>query len=275
MSYKTILVHVDDSRHSAARTAVALDLARRFNAQLIGLYIVCQDLFEPLCRPGDSRSLASLEAQHAERREHAQTAFIDAAQRAGCTFEWRAPPGPATETAVLHARHADLIVLGQQDSHDPSTYIARHFIEDVLMTAGRPALILPYAGDMKTPGENVVVAWDSSREAARALSDALPLIRKARFVTIESVVQHQDEAKPPGIDVAAFLDRHQIQASFSTTPLLAGMTAGATLLNRVADLHADLLVMGAYGHSRMQERVLGGSTRTMLESMTVPVLMSH
>jgi nucleotide-binding universal stress UspA family protein len=277
MSYKTLLVHLDDSSHCAARTAVALDLAHRFNAQLIGLYIVCQDLFEPLCHAGDSLRLATLEAQHMERREQAQAVFVEAAQRAGCSFEWRAPSGAAVRTAVLHARHADLIVLGQLDPHEPSTYIARHFIEDVLMTSGRPALILPYAGGVKTLGQNVVVAWDGSREAARALTDALPLIRHARFVTIETVGRRSDEGERElqPIDVAAFLERHQIQASFSTTPHIAAVSAGATLLKRVADLHADLLVMGAYGHSRAQERVLGGSTRTVLESMTVPVLMSH
>jgi nucleotide-binding universal stress UspA family protein len=277
MSFKTLLVHLDDSPHCNARAAVALDLARRFNAHLIGLYTVCQELLHPLCRPSDSLRLATLEAQHAECREQAQAAFLDAAQRAGCSFEWRAPPGPAVEAAVLNARHADLVVLGQLDPHEPSNYIARHFIEDVLMTSGRPALILPYAGKVKTLGENVVIAWDGGREAARALTDALPLIRHARFVTIETVGRRRDEAEGElhPIDVAAFLERHQIQASFSTTPHIAAISAGATLLNRVADLHADLLVMGAYGHSRAQERVLGGSTRTILESMTVPVLMSH
>ncbi|APR39295.1 universal stress protein [Paraburkholderia sp. SOS3] len=275
MSYKTLLVHLDDSPHCTARTTVALDLARRYNAHLIGLYTVCREIFQPLCRPSDSVRLDMLETQYAERREQAQAAFIDAAQRAACSFEWRAPPGPAVAAAVLSARHADLIVLGQLDPHEPSNYIARHFIEDVLMTSGRPALILPYAGQVKTLGENVVIAWDASREAARALTDALPLIRRARFVTIETVGRQRDDGRLPPIDVAAFLERHQIQASFSTTPHIAAISAGTTLLNRVADLHADLLVMGAYGHSRAQERVLGGSTRTVLESMTVPVLMSH
>ncbi|CAB3751167.1 universal stress protein [Paraburkholderia solisilvae] len=281
MSYKTLLVHIDDSRRCAARVAVALDLAQRFDAHLIGLYVVSQDLFQPLFRMDDSMQLSTLEEQHMQRQLHAQTAFHDAAQRAGCDrVEWRAPPGPAVEIATLHARHADLLVLGQRDPEDPAAYVARHFIEDLLMECGRPALVLPYAGEIATLGENVVVAWDGSREAARALSDSLPLIRRARFATIESVERHAHgdgtHGEPPvSIDVAAFLERHGIRASFSTTPAVAGVSTGATLLNRVADLHADLLVMGAFGHPRAQERVLGGATRTLLESMTVPVLMSH
>jgi nucleotide-binding universal stress UspA family protein len=285
MSYRTLLVHIDDSRHSAARVAVALDLAQRFDAHLIGLYIVSQDLFQPLFKLDDSLNLSTLEKQHVQRQLTAQTAFLDAAQRTARNVEWRAPQGAAIETATLHARHADLLILGQRDPEDPASYVARHFIEDLLMESGRPALVLPYAGKAAaTVGENVVIAWDGSREAARALSDSLALIKRARFVTIASVGahgngNHHDHAPrdepPAAIDVSTFLERHGIRASFSTTPSVAGVSTGATLLNRVADLHADLLVMGAFGHPRAQERVLGGVTRTMLESMTVPVLMSH
>jgi nucleotide-binding universal stress UspA family protein len=287
MSYKTLLVHLDDSRHSAARLAVALDLAQRFDAHLIGLYVVSQDLFQPLFKFDDSLNLSTLEEQHAQRKLSAQTAFLDAAQRVARNVEWRAPSGPAIETATLHARHADLLILGQRDPENPASYVARHFIEDLLMESGRPALVLPYAGKVAASvGENVVIAWDGSREAARALSDSLPLIKRARFVTIESVGRHGNDSgnrngnapqnePPAAIDVSAFLERHGIRASFSTTPAVAGVSTGATLLNRVTDLHADLLVMGAFGHPRAQERVLGGVTRTLLESMTVPVLMSH
>ncbi len=279
MSYKTLLVHIDDSRRRDARIAVALDLAQRWDAHLVGLYVVCQDLFQPRFRADESLRLAVAEAEYARRQQQAQAAFLAAAERAGRSVEWRAPSGPALEAATLHARHADLLVLGQNDPEDPGAYVARHFVEDVLMTGGRPALVLPYAGAVTTLGENVVVAWDGGREAARALVDALPLLKRARFVTVEVVERHSHDARhgdaPVGIDVAAYLERHGVRASFSTTPRVSGMSTGATLLNRVSDLHADLLVMGAYGHSRAQERVLGGATRTLLESMTVPVLMSH
>ncbi|HWT38890.1 MAG TPA: universal stress protein [Paraburkholderia sp.] len=278
MSYKTLLVHIDDSRRSATRIALSLELAQRWDAHLIGLYIVCQDLFRPIFRQEKTLSFAQVEAQEADRREKAENAFLAAAERAGRRAEWRAPPGPALDVAMLHARHADLLVLGQEDPNDPASFVEPHFVGDLVLGAGRPALVVPYAGEVRTLGENVVVAWDGSREAARAAADALPLLQRAHHVGIEIVRVHghgQHPDAPEGIDVAAWLDAHGVRAAFSTTPHGVGVGTGSTLLNRASDLHADLLVVGAYGHARARERVFGGVTRTMLESMTVPVLMSH
>ncbi|CAN0625566.1 UspA domain-containing protein [Burkholderia multivorans] len=278
MNYKTLLVHLDDSSHCEARMNFALDLAQQWDAHLIGLYVVCQDLLQPLFRADESLRLGENEAQHAARQQAVHDRFLAAGERVGRAVEWRAPTGPATEVATLHARHADLLVLGQYDPDEPASYIARNFIEDLLMGSGRPAVVLPYAGLPKTFGENVMIAWDGSREAARAVADALPLLKRARFVTIEAVQRsHGAEADnaPAGIDLAAYLERHGIRASFSATPHVPGVKTGAALLNRLFDVHADLLVMGAYGHTRVHERVLGGVTRTILESMTAPVLMSH
>ncbi|WP_179401321.1 universal stress protein [Burkholderia guangdongensis] len=277
MSYKTLLVHLDDSRRCSARVELALDLAGRWNAHLIGLYVVCQDMLEPLRRPDEPLKLAVYERLCDERRRQAEAAFLEAAERAGRRVEWRAPAGPSTDTAMLHARHADLIVLGQFNPHDRTTTIAHHFVEDVLMGSGRPAIVVPYAGQVRTIGENVLVAWDGGREAARAIGDALPLLERARFVTVETVERRRPDPDktPAGVDVAAYLERHGIQASFSATPRDGDIGSGATLLNRSSDLNADLIVMGAYSHTRIHERVLGGATRTILETMTVPVLMSH
>ena len=121
------------------------------------------------------------------------------------------------------------------------------------------------------PGENVLIAWDGSREAARAVADAQPLLESARYVSVD-IVQHADGTReaPIGIDVAAWLDTHG-----ATTRTHIGADVGTSLLDRASDMQADLIVMGAYGHSRARERVFGGVTRAMLESMTLPVLMSH
>jgi nucleotide-binding universal stress UspA family protein len=123
--------------------------------------------------------------------------------------------------------------------------------------------------------DNVMIAWDGGRESARAATDALPLLRRASFVTVMKVQSQPRYGEPAGIDVAAWLERHGIETSFTAMPKVSGVDTGATLLNALADRHIDLLVMGAYGHARAQERLLGGVTRTMLEAMTVPVLMSH
>jgi len=277
MSYKTLLVHLDDSDRCKARVNLALELAGRWNAHLIGLYAVCQDLFEPLRRPDEPLKLAVYERLCEQRRKDAEERFLMAAERAGRSVEWQAPAGDVTGTAILHARHADLLVLGQENPDDRMTFVARHFVEDVVMGSGRPAIVVPYAGDLRTLGENVLIGWDGGREAARATADALPLLTRARFVHVETVTRgHPDpDETPTGVDVAAYLERHGIRASFSTTPRERSVSVGATLLNRVTDVHADLLVMGLYSHARMHERVLGGATRTILETMTVPVLLSH
>jgi len=272
MSYKTLLVHIDDSLRSHARIALSLDLARRWDAHLIGLYVVSSDLFRPPFRP-----FAELVAQQAERQQWAHDAFLAAAERAGhSSVEWRAPRGPALEVATLHARHADLLILGQDDPEDAASFVTPKFVGNVVLDAGCPALVIPHAGTVKSLGENVLIAWDGSREAARAVADALPLLKAARYVSVDIVRRTEPNAEVPiGIDVAAWLDRHGVNASFSTAPDHFGAGTGSTLLNRASDGRFDLLVMGAYGHSRARERVFGGVTRTMLESMTVPVLMSH
>lgn len=275
MSYKTLLVHIDDSARSEARTAFACDLALKYGAHLIGLYVICQDVLRPLMTGAESLDLGANEARHAQRMSDAQAQFTAIAQRTGCQFEWRAPRGPSVETAVLHARHADLLVLGQEDPENPATHIARYFVEDVIMSAGRPAVVLPHAGRVATFAESVIVAWDGGREAARALADAVPLLKRARFVTVVSVSKRPEESTADEIDVAGYLERHGVRASFVSVPRQPGMGTGATLLNQISDRHADLLVMGAYGHARARERVLGGVTHTLFETMTVPVFMSH
>ncbi len=179
-------------------------------------------------------------------------------------------------TAKLHARHADFLILGQDDPKDAASYVAPNFVGNLVLDAGRPALVVPHTGSLHPPGENVLIAWDGSREAARAVADALPLLESARYVSVD-IVQHADGTReaPMGIDVVAWLATHGVNASLSTTRTHIGADVGTSLLDRASDMQADLLVMGAYGHSRARERVFGGVTRAMLESMTLPVLMSH
>ncbi|HEY4802549.1 MAG TPA: universal stress protein [Paraburkholderia sp.] len=268
MCYKSLLVHLDDSERCAARLALSLDLAERFDAYLTGLYL-------PLAHRAASGGTQTPEARLA--RTHEQ--FLLAAERAGRIVEWRAPQPCDAAIATLHARHADLLVLGQPEAADWVAQSAGGFVADLLMTAGRPAVIVPHAGAITQFAQNILVAWDGSREAARAVSDALALLQRAECVSIEVVASHSGaqhvHAENEAIEAAAWLDLHGVQASFHDSVRDPAVQTGTALLSRASDLHADLIVAGAYAHSRVHECVLGGVTRTLLEAMTVPVLMSH
>lgn len=268
MDYKSLLVHLDDTERCAVRVALALDLADRFNAHLVGLYL-------PFSRIGGPDETRASE----QRRATAHASFLCAAERVGRIVEWRAPERADLPGATLHARHADLLVLGQHDAQGRSVNVTGDFVTDLLMTCGRPAVIVPYTGAFSSFAQNILIAWDGSREAARATSDALPLLVRAQYVSIAVVAPPRSadltRATNAAIDAAGWLDRHGVSASFHESVCEHHFEAGVTLLSRASDVGADLLVTGAWAHSHLRERVLGGVTRTLLESMSLPVLMSH
>ena len=178
------------------------------------------------------------------------------------------------EVVALHARYADLVVLGQPDSENGGEVDAQ-VPEDVVLSAGRPALVVPYIGAGEEIGKRVLIAWDGGREAARAVNDALPLLENAEFVAVLVVNPSQGaHGEEPGADIALHLARHGIAVEAQHIEV-RDLSTGNALLSRLADEAIDLLVMGAYGHSRLREMVLGGMTREVFQQMTVPVLMSH
>src|SRR6185437_11051024 len=200
--------------------------------------------------------------------------FDDATRRAGIASEWRALEGDPAELAIHEARYADLIILGQSDPDEP---LSRADIPGaVLLGAGRPVLVIPFIGS-ETIGRNVLVAWRTTREAARAVNDALPFLTAADSVTVLTINPERDGDGQPDrstAEIARHLARHGIEAEASHIDA-ADIEVGEALLSRAADLDSDLIVMGGYGHSRLREFALGGTTRTLLQHMTVPVLLSH
>ena len=179
----------------------------------------------------------------------------------------------------MNSRFSDQVVVVTGAASGIGVVIARHFADDVVMSCGRPAILLPYVGRIERFGETVLIAWDGSRAAARAVADALPVLRHARSVQIVTIERHRDEEgetiKSGGRKLADYLGHHKVRASVSSLPPESGVSTGAALLDVLADTNSGLLVLGAYGHTRSHERFLGGVTRTLLESMTTPVLMSH
>ncbi|GJH10524.1 universal stress protein [Caballeronia novacaledonica] len=275
MSYKTILVHLDTSVRAHPRLETALQLARQFDAYVIGLFSV----FEPNARAFNvmAGTAAYYEARTAVRREQAgalERLFHAELNRAGVSGEWLAPAEPADHAVPHHARCADLVIAGQDDPGDPESYIGDGFRENLILSAGRPVLLMPCTGFFPSIGRFPMIAWDGGREAARAVHDALPLLKAAGRATIVRVDEKADE-RIADADIAACIARHGVEVDIVSGASGADASAGDILLSRAADLGADLVVMGGYGHARWRELVLGGATRTFLQSMTVPVLMSH
>jgi nucleotide-binding universal stress UspA family protein len=285
MSFKDVLVVFTDRHNPAARLQVAVDIALRDTAHLVGLYIVppISLLAGGLPYTGGAAEVQALEQLQAIARSTAlaeasrvEAAFRDETARAGLSSEWRLVEAPITETAVLHARYSDLAVLGQADPQHPVPGGA-HPVETVLLGSGRPILVVPYVGRFAQTGRYVLVAWNATREAARAVNDALPILAKAEKVTVLTVNPKGDSGKTAewtAADITHHLARHGVRAEASST-VTDEIDVGNAILSRAADLGTDLIVMGGYGHSRARELILGGVTRTLLEHMTVPVLLSH
>jgi nucleotide-binding universal stress UspA family protein len=209
--------------------------------------------------------------------DRVQELFRRRGEGPGFTAEWRAREGDAGEVALLHARYADLAIVGQADPDSDGLGSTEDLPVRVVMGAGRPVLVVPYAGKFATVGRRVLVAWNAGREATRAVNDALPLLEGASRVTVLAVNPRggiHGHGELPGADIALHLARHGVRAEASALTS-DDVEIGALLLSQAADLDADLIVMGAYGHSRLRELMLGGATREILRSMTVPVLLSH
>lgn len=278
MALKDLLVHIDNSKAAAGRLDAAIRLATEHEAHLTGLYIQpspnAVPAFVETQIPQDV-----LEAQKKADRTHAEEAekaFKTAVERAGLSTEWRSVKGALTPTLSLHARYVDLVIIGQADETDPFAMMEGD-VGDAVLDIGRPVLVIPYIGAPETLGKRVLVAWNASREAMRAIHDALPILERAdevHVLTIDPASGSAGDGDLPGADISLHLARHNIKAQAGFTEARE-ISVGDTLLSRAADKQIDLIVMGAYGHSRYRELVLGGATRDLLRSMTVPVLMSH
>lgn len=278
MDYKTILVQLDRSARRSERLELAFTLADRYDAHLVGLFALSAARIPSYVRAEPSDTLIAIQnRQRAEDAREAEAAFRSVmARHHGVKAEWRASNADAVGAALLNARYSDLVVLGQRERGAEDDGLAPEFVDEIVLSCGRPVLLVPYAGRFPDAGKRVLVAWNASAEASRAIADALPLLARAESVNVIvfETGKAGDHGEEPGADAALYLARHGVKATVSRygSP---DIDIGSQILSRAADMTADLIVMGAYGHSRMRELVLGGATRTILESMTAPVLMSR
>jgi nucleotide-binding universal stress UspA family protein len=278
-SYKTVLVHADHSRHAAERIRIAAGIANAEQAHLVGAAMtgVSRYVFENGMLDPREPTLASHLAFLRERAANALAEFETIVKSMGVqSFEKRLFDDEAGGALSLQARYSDLVVIGQPDPDEPAPSAMPDLPEYVVMSGGRPVLIVPYAGQFQHVGQNVLVAWDGGAEATRALSGALPLLRRARNVDVLMFKAQRQPGAPgaqPDTDLAPYLARHGVQVNVVQRG--TDIDNGNALLSAAADQSSDLLVMGCYGHSRFREILLGGASRTILDSMTVPVLMAH
>ncbi|MCB1858139.1 MAG: universal stress protein [Gammaproteobacteria bacterium] len=277
MAFRDILVHIDRTPDCERRVKLALDLAATQGADLTGLFSQANTYLE-----SRTSGLEKRRATHQQTSNELRDKFQPMAKKAKVKLHWETAPfdrsdDVVTNHLVFYSQHADLILVGQ---HNPDKFdgsIPADMAGHLVLETGRPVLVVPYAGTFPTLGKRVVIAWNTARESVRAVNDAIPLMGNAKKVKVVAINPHQKGKRhgdTPSADIVRHLQRHGIPAEadhFSTQ----GVDEGNLLLNIVSDERADLLVMGAYGHQRFRELVLGGVTREILAHMTTPVLMSH
>lgn len=270
---QSILVHLDAGRNAGARLQTARTWGGRLGASVAAMYAVTpaslrMTMVFTAGVPGQEL-LAYDEARLAAARRMVKDACIEP----GVQIEWREADDSAERAFAREALYTDLLVLGQHDGTHHDSGVSAGFVHAAIIESGKPALVIPssVARQPQSTFDNVFVAWKESREAARALTGALPLLQKADTVCVAIDADTVDTHRPL---LERFLQRHGVDVQFRSVSG-PGSLAGDTLLSMAADVGASLMVMGCYGHSRGREWILGGATRSILQSMTIPVLMAH
>ncbi len=255
----------------------AISIAQTFDAHVLGIGLAYEPVIPGSVMGGIPPEF--LETQRAESEKSARKAtarFEEAAKRAGVSYETRiinSTVAGAADQISRMARRFDLAVVGQpkRDQGMPEEVLD----EGVLFDSGRPVVFVPFIQKDGLKLDHVMVCWDGSRAATRAIGDAIPILEKAKQVDVVIVATRQAKAdEVAGADLGQHLARHGIKVDVKriTSP---DIDTASTILSYAADASTDLIVMGGYGHSRLREFILGGVTHALLESMTVPVLMSH
>ncbi|MDM0065046.1 universal stress protein [Variovorax sp. J31P207] len=273
-AYRSLLVHLDGTTRAAARLHLALRLALAWRARVSALFAVAPNHLALLPVGPGLPPLPPGEPIDAEHRRRAIATYQEACAVSDAPCEWlELTSEPVVETFTRQALLADLVFLGQRDPDDANGFdVPAGFVESIVIGSGRPALVVPFSGELASSPDIVLLAWKPTRECARALAAAIPFLQSARHVHL--IEEEGDESQPLSLKVRDYLYLHGIERVHEHARLPQDH-AGEALLSTAADCGADLLVMGCYGHSRARELLLGGVSRTVLDSMTLPVLMAH
>jgi nucleotide-binding universal stress UspA family protein len=280
MAYKTILVSLNEVARLPQLLETARYLGKTFGAHVSGLYVIPAVQFYPSV--GYEAMPQFFDGNQIYFRDNAKTVqdgFEKAMKAEGLSFDFQlvnAATANVSDEVIARGHCADLIVLSAANVDLPAG-VEPDFVEQVVMAAGRPVMILPLKGDAKLDFSSVVLGWNDGREAARAAFDALPLLRQAKSVSVVRLDPQKApelKGKIAGADVAESLARHKVKAEILNLPTVTG-DSGQALLTCASDRGAGLIVMGAYGHSRLREFIFGGATIHVMSNLDRPVLMSH
>jgi len=274
-----IAIYLNNDKACAQRIDVGLQLAKEHNATVVGVYPqdgVAGHYYDESIVPMEIRRM--LLGRRDQSRESVQKLFMEKVEASGVKAEWRTPRGEADEALALHARYCDLLIMSKAEEVDSVAAIVPNLPESVVMAAGRPVLMIPGGHPVTSIGRRVLYCWDQRREAARAFTDAAPFMKRCEELIVLEVDRDEDLFRDRDLRDSDMGDyctslgfpkpKHMLRRS-------DGVGVGNIILNTASDAGSDLIVMGAYGHSRMRQWVMGGASRTLLSSMTVPVLLAH
>lgn len=274
---KDIVVNLTPDAETDPACRYAISLAEAFNAHITGVAFAYDPPWPPSIM--DVAGVDVYQTAKEQRQKQAKDAmarFEQAARRSQLSVETvfiEASLVGSTDAFANLARTYDLAVVKQADP-DRSDF-GQDIVETALFNAGRPTLVVPYIQKDGFSVDRVLCCWDGSRAAARAVGDSLPLLKKAKRVSVLTVTTGKfDEKDVAGADLATHLARHNINTELVRLPA-ADIDVANAILSHAADTDANMIVMGGFGHSRLRDFVLGGATRGLLESMTLPTLMSH
>jgi nucleotide-binding universal stress UspA family protein len=279
MEFKNILIHLDHSSGCRNRLEAAFDLARNFDAKITGLFVVPDYVVPSYVEAQISVDVITevTEKALARARDHLAD-YQKLAEEAGVSMEGHVLEGQLIPILREHSKYSDLLVLGQDQPEDLDN--ASYGLADSLLFDGACAcMVVPHSGKLKPLGKSILLTWNASRESARALREAMPLLSRAETVVMLSSEPDDGDSSmarghPHAQELAGFLESHGITAISSgiSDPDISTTDA---IIGQAAEMNADLIVMGAYGHARLREIILGGVTRDLLKQAPVPLLLAH
>ncbi len=277
MAIKNVTVHIDHSESCKHRVKAAIDVVKQNNARLTALFVV-PDYFVPSYVEAQISAdvITQINDQAMEHASETMSRVKKQIADAGLSVDAFIEEGNLIGILNDYSLYTDLLILGQSQPEDPDN-LSESLADHLVMEGGAPCLVIPYIGARQTLAKRVLVAWNESRECARALKEALPVLKQADKVTVLLIKQKSHDEEHTAIQkkvMLGYLADHDINADISIC-IDNHLDAGDTLIAEAIDNDNDLIVMGAYGHSRLRELVLGGATRHLLKQMTVPVFISH